>query len=244
MKQMLCCVALVALMPLVASFVTQEQDTVASLKKELDQAHQDRKFEEGDLGKQLLERSLKVAERAPEAEQLAAWRLVLDVIGKAGLRGPEVDAPKRAAVEGICKVARDDAENLVPLITSQMSDKRYADLRKDLLEHSRSDSVKGACLAAQGAELVKEMYDGVANEDERLAAIAALERCAREFGKEKDYGRYENWAAAVEGPLFQLQNLYVGALAPDIEGEDLNGVKFKLSDYRGKVVVLDFWGNW
>jgi cytochrome oxidase Cu insertion factor (SCO1/SenC/PrrC family) len=36
----------------------------------------------------------------------------------------------------------------------------------------------------------------------------------------------------------------VGNLAPDIEGQDLDGVQFKLSDYRGKVVVLDFWGDW
>jgi cytochrome oxidase Cu insertion factor (SCO1/SenC/PrrC family) len=38
--------------------------------------------------------------------------------------------------------------------------------------------------------------------------------------------------------------LEVGNLAPDIEGQDLDGVSFKLSDYRGKVVVLDFWGDW
>jgi uncharacterized Zn finger protein (UPF0148 family) len=38
--------------------------------------------------------------------------------------------------------------------------------------------------------------------------------------------------------------LKVGNLAPEIEGEDLDGKKFKLSDYRGKVVLLDFWGNW
>ena len=36
----------------------------------------------------------------------------------------------------------------------------------------------------------------------------------------------------------------VGESAPEIEGKDLDGVAFKLSDYRGKVVLLDFWGNW
>jgi hypothetical protein len=44
--------------------------------------------------------------------------------------------------------------------------------------------------------------------------------------------------------LFELRHLRIGKAAPDIEGEDLDGVKFKLSDYRGKVVVLDFWGDW
>lgn len=48
----------------------------------------------------------------------------------------------------------------------------------------------------------------------------------------------------VEGKLRNLRDLAVGALAPDIEGEDIEGVKFKLSDYRGKVVLLDFWGHW
>ena len=49
-------------------------------------------------------------------------------------------------------------------------------------------------------------------------------------------------ACALE--LFELRHLQPGMTAPDIEGEDLDGVAFRLSDYRGKVVVLDFWGNW
>jgi hypothetical protein len=49
---------------------------------------------------------------------------------------------------------------------------------------------------------------------------------------------------AAEGELFEIRNLAIGRVAPDIEGEDLDGAGFKLSDYRGKVVVLDFWGNW
>ena len=44
--------------------------------------------------------------------------------------------------------------------------------------------------------------------------------------------------------LFELENLRIGMVAPDIVAKDLDGVEFKLSDYRGKVVVLDFWGNW
>lgn len=32
--------------------------------------------------------------------------------------------------------------------------------------------------------------------------------------------------------------------APEISGPDIDGKDFKLSDYRGKVVMLDFWGNW
>ena len=51
-------------------------------------------------------------------------------------------------------------------------------------------------------------------------------------------------AEAAKGDLFELRNLTIGKIAPEIEGEDIDGKKFKLSEYRGKVVVLDFWGNW
>lgn len=48
----------------------------------------------------------------------------------------------------------------------------------------------------------------------------------------------------VERELFEIRFLSVGKTAPEIEGEDLDSTPFKLSDYKGKVVVLDFWGNW
>lgn len=44
--------------------------------------------------------------------------------------------------------------------------------------------------------------------------------------------------------LFRLRNLAIGKVAPEIEGQDIHGQKFKLSDYRGKVVMLTFWGHW
>jgi hypothetical protein len=57
------------------------------------------------------------------------------------------------------------------------------------------------------------------------------------------YGTKDQKEAA-KGELFEMHNLAVGKVAPEIEGEDVDGKKFKLSDYRGKVVVLDFWGDW
>ena len=44
--------------------------------------------------------------------------------------------------------------------------------------------------------------------------------------------------------LDEARRLEPGCVAPEIEGKDLDGVAFKLSDYRGKVVLLDFWGDW
>jgi AhpC/TSA family protein len=43
--------------------------------------------------------------------------------------------------------------------------------------------------------------------------------------------------------LYEIRYLAVGKEAPDIEGVDQEGQQFKLSDYRGKVVLLYFWSE-
>lgn len=51
-------------------------------------------------------------------------------------------------------------------------------------------------------------------------------------------------AEAAQAKLDEIQNLVAGKPAPEIEGEGVDGKKFKLSDYRGKAVLLVFWGTW
>lgn len=55
-------------------------------------------------------------------------------------------------------------------------------------------------------------------------------------------------AALVDTPLSTGEGLQVAAetdaLAPDFEASDLDGNRFRLSDYRGRPVLLNFWAVW
>jgi hypothetical protein len=82
--------------------------------------------------------------------------------------------------------------------------------------------------ARDPAELEKEAED-------------LLEDVAKDY---KDLKSYAPLGVLAEGDLYELRNLKIGQVAPEITGADVDGVSFKLSDYRGKVVVLDFWGFW
>jgi peroxiredoxin len=46
----------------------------------------------------------------------------------------------------------------------------------------------------------------------------------------------------VTGARYEITKLGLGMVAPEFEIKDQEGATFKLSDYRGQVVVLDFWG--
>ena len=53
-----------------------------------------------------------------------------------------------------------------------------------------------------------------------------------------------NVAATAKSELVEIRTLALGMQAPEIEGEDSDGKQFKLSDYRGKVVLLYFWSEY
>jgi hypothetical protein len=78
---------------------------------------------------------------------------------------------------------------------------------------------------------------GSGSEAERGRALADLHR-ARSMQKNASLG------GLIDDAIYGEEVLGIGRPAPEIEGEDLDGVPFKLSDYRGKVVLLDFWGDW
>lgn len=75
-------------------------------------------------------------------------------------------------------------------------------------------------------------------------AEALFLRVVEEFGDIPHDDRLQHregtLADAARGHLYELQGLAIGSVAPEVEGEELDGRPFRLSDHRGKVVVLVF----
>jgi hypothetical protein len=111
-----------------------------------------------------------------------------------------------------------------------------------MVEFMKNDPVMRKRLREVYGDRMEELEKkGVAQLEQEAEQL--FERVREEYGGVKsDRGR--TLAEQAERSLFALRNLAVGKVAPEIEGEDLDGKPMKLSDYRGKVVVLDFWGDW
>lgn len=82
--------------------------------------------------------------------------------------------------------------------------------------------------------------------DADLAKMAAesaalFQRVIDQYGDVK--GELEPIGKDAARELVDLRTLSIGITAPEIEGDDLDGKRFKLSDYRGKIVVLSFWNH-
>ena len=103
-----------------------------------------------------------------------------------------------------------------------------------LVERSPHEDVQAMARYALGASLSKLPTDQ--RDDQRIESL--LQQVIDGAGDQDPLKQ------VAEDFLFEFKHLAIGRIAPDIEGKDLDGQPFKLSDYRGKVVMLDFWGDW
>ena len=75
-------------------------------------------------------------------------------------------------------------------------------------------------------------------------AILALILLAAACGKKNEQTPTQPVETETVDMSNYLPSLETGAEAPDFEAPDVLGNPVKLSDYRGKYVVLDFWATW
>ncbi len=130
----------------------------------------------------------------------------------------------------------------------EMSAPAAESLLRAILDRNPNDNAKG--LACYGlTQVVKRRYEDAQPAKNKVntnalfkEVVALYQRIETDFAEVKGPGR--TLGAAAKAESFEFRFLQVGKTVPEIAGQDVDGQKFKLSDYRGKVVVLAFWGNW
>jgi len=130
------------------------------------------------------------------------------------------------------------------LLENFVNDEKFAricfslddDALRQVIEKAENRAVQGHAMVALGRSLLGRPVQPNQEGEELLAKVVA------------EYADIDSFrgklGAMAEGPLFELNHLQIGMVAPNIEGTDVDGEQFDLDDYRGKVVVLDFWGDW
>jgi hydrogenase maturation factor HypE len=133
-----------------------------------------------------------------------------------------------------------DSDKLGPLGASlgyldRMVDADYSKAVAERIErHGKNVQLLG-WLAYQRNE--KTLRSEPPKSDAYLAAKASVAAAVEKAG--------DKWLKSQFDELvIEVEKFGIGMKAPEITGVDLDGVAFKLSDYQGKVVFLDFWGDW
>jgi len=126
-------------------------------------------------------------------------------------------------------------------------DKDSEALLRKLQSHDKKE-VKGVALFTL-AQVLKQRADSTASTDAKAAeklrkeAENLFEEAAEKYA-DVSAGYRGSVGEAAKKELYEIRNLAVGRPAPEVEGVDQDGKKFKLSDYKGKVVLFDFWSQY
>jgi peroxiredoxin len=96
---------------------------------------------------------------------------------------------------------------------------------------------------ARGKEAIERLFQLDPDTLDREADLL-LERVVSRFADVPNFHDQRALADVAAGELFARRKLSIGQHAPEIEGQDHEGRVLRLSDYRDKVVVLTFSGNW
>ncbi len=181
-------------------------------------------------------RMLEIAEKNPKdpaAVQALVWVLQM------GRGTPEEGKAFNLVANYVDKKEVGDAATALIYSPSPEADK----VLRAILDKNPDHQAQGlACFSL--AQRFKNQADRPGRDTEKLTKEAEelFERVVTKYGDLKRGD--QTFADAAKSALFEIRFLAIGKTAPEIEGEDIDGKKFKLSDYKGKVVVLDFWGHW
>jgi thiol-disulfide isomerase/thioredoxin len=194
-------------------------------------------------------RFLALAENDPEGpDAINALRMALQTSYRNDGKAPEIRAK-------VIKLLHDHYVTTpqIKLLLSQLASIDEPDAKKLIDEVIASNPDRKVQAIAYKALIVsRQSFIRFAEMAQTKAGAAMLEK---NLGKETMQTRLAK-AQAVKGEVDRLKrtlreeypgyfhDLSVGQKAPELVSQDIEGKRVKLSDLKGKVVVLDIWATW
>jgi hypothetical protein len=132
-------------------------------------------------------------------------------------------------------------------LQSMYSEDLRAKYFTDLQENSPHATVRAAVIYAAARNADFEIAYGDEDVDKDTAGKLRRENLDLLIADYHDVPlRNSTYGAAAEAMLsaHDPADLEIGKPAPEIIGTNVDGEEMRLSDFRGKVLVLDFWGDW
>jgi hypothetical protein len=225
-----------------AEYQTAREEFDNALRKAKTAEEREKIIEQGrPQPDQFIPRFMELADKEPK-DPAAVDALLWVIHHSPSVLDASLSSPQARALNALLR-DHSGSEKLRGLFWSMgnSEDKAAETWLRTALERSTRREVQGeACLAlAQHLRIreankadqeIEKLYERI------LARYADIKQAAP--GAEGTLGDVAKRA------LFEIRHLAISKPVPDIEGEDLDGKRFKLSDYRGKVVLLEFWGFW
>lgn len=111
------------------------------------------------------------------------------------------------------------------------------DKKKAVLKQQYDDRLKVYCESHPDSYITLVQIRNRVRDD-------AVEDLEKDFRKLSSRMQASAAGKELEHAILAKKNSRVGVIAPDFTGMTPDGKTIKLSDYRGKYVLLDFWGSW
>jgi peroxiredoxin len=132
---------------------------------------------------------------------------------------------------------------LLPVISNLKPEVKGGDtLLRAVGEKSTNVECKAAALLRL-AENLQTQSEDIESKTEAAKLLKEAETRAKEVVKKYAAVNRGDYAKKAQDLLDDIEKLSPGKKAPDISGDDLEGQPLKLSDYKGRIVVLVFWNS-
>lgn len=173
-----------------------------------------------------------------EAIPALAWIINQAARGALGRNSPATWAVKQLTKAHAADPALGEHLPYFRYAVSSIGDEELATLYERVMAvNTDKDTAGWASFSLAYLQQRKPRASAADNDASQQTAMDLFRRTAKDYPGTRAAERAASY-------IYEIEHLQIGMKAPEIVGTGVDGKEIRLSQFRGQVVVLDFWGFW